>query len=106
MSQSYPHARDVLAARIVQLHGTQRRLSDLLGISRQLLLQRQKVACETETVHPWWCNLLIMESSWLNEPPAGWPIPSPMLVMAAVELNQRTYDQYRRVRGPKKQVKP
>jgi hypothetical protein len=47
-----------------------------------------------------------MESSWLNEPPAGWPMPSPMLVMAAVELNQRTYDQYRRVRGPKKQVKP
>jgi hypothetical protein len=102
----YPHARAVLTARIVQLHGTQHRLAQLLGISRQLLLTRQTSACQHPNAHPWWCNLLIMEPTWLLEEVQERPMPNTMLVAAAVELNQTTYDQHRRQGGRPRKVKP
>ena len=73
---NYPHARAVLASRIVQLHGTQHRLAQLLGESRQLLLQRQKSAEKYANSHGWWCNLLIMEPTWLLEEMQVRPMPS------------------------------
>jgi len=102
----YPHAKAVLTARIVQLHGTQHRLAQLLGESRQVLLQRQQAACEHSNNHPWWCNLLIMEPTWLLEEVQERPSPNPTLVAAAVELNENTYNQYRRVGGRPRKVKP
>jgi len=102
----YPYARAVLASRIVQLHGTQNRLAQLLGETRQVLLQRQKSAEKYANSHGWWCNLLIMEPTWLLEEMQSRPMPSPMLVAAAVELNQNTYNQYRRVGGRPRKVKP
>lgn len=87
----YPHARAVLTARIEQLHGTQSRLAVLIGVSRQVLLNRQIAACNHSDNHGWWCNLLIMESTWLSEEVTERPMPNPMLVAAAVELNQSTF---------------
>jgi hypothetical protein len=51
-------------------------------------------------------NLLIMEPTWLLEEMQSRPMPSPMLVAAAVELNQNTYNQYRRIGGRPRKVKP
>jgi hypothetical protein len=90
----------------VQLHGTQNRLAQLLGETRQVLLQRQKSAEKYANSHAWWSNLLIMEPTWLLEEMQVRPMPSPMLVAAAVELNQNTYNQYRRIGGRPRKVKP
>ena len=105
MSQ-YPHAKAVLTARIEQLHGTQSRLANLLGISRQLLLLRQHTAGRYSTNHGWWSNLLIMDHTWLQEEVCERPMPSPMLVAAAVELNRDTFKNYQRQKGRQRKVKP
>jgi hypothetical protein len=47
-----------------------------------------------------------MEPTWLLEEMQSRPMPSPMLVAAAVELNQNTYTQYRRIGGRPRKVKP
>ena len=101
----YPHAKAVLTARIEQLHGTQSRLANLLGISRQLMLTRQYAASRHNASHGWWSNLLIMDPTWLSEEVSERALPNPVLVAAAVELNRGTFKNYRRQSGRPRKVK-
>lgn len=68
----YPHARAVITMRATALHGSLTHFASLVGVSRQTLYQRIKLASESENTHSWFEFVLHLDPGALEgEPDAG-----------------------------------
>ena len=63
----YAGARDYIQVRSTEIYGSASALSDLVGISRQLMLLRTKEACVKDRLHLWFEAVLFLPDGYLKQ---------------------------------------
>jgi hypothetical protein len=99
------YASKAIKSRIDQLWASQTHLALNLNVSKQVLAYRIKSADSHTCYWPYWCKLLLMESTWLERPVQDRERPDVLEVTMALVKYGRTYRQHLK-KGGRPKVKP